>query len=69
MLICPSFLCFRSTSRKKSRLQEFLATSQLPSLTPEEVTEIDDAGKKVHYRQFVRAQPFQFIKVTLTARL
>jgi len=34
------------TSSKEDRMKEYLAVLDMPDLTPEEVTEIDVAGKK-----------------------
>ncbi|PVF98785.1 Aldo/keto reductase [Serendipita vermifera] len=42
-----------TTSSKRSRLQEMLATSEKPSLTPEQVETIDSAGAQLHFRGYV----------------
>ena len=41
------------TSSKKLRLENYLASAELPDLTPEDVKAIDDAGMKLHFRGYV----------------
>ncbi|KIJ35762.1 hypothetical protein M422DRAFT_261943 [Sphaerobolus stellatus SS14] len=41
-----------TTSSKESRLKEYLDALNVPQLTPEEVSAIDAAGSKLHFRKF-----------------
>ncbi|KAG8810144.1 hypothetical protein FRC17_003073 [Serendipita sp. 399] len=41
-----------TTSSKKERLLSFLEASELPALSEEDVTAIDDAGSKLHFRGY-----------------
>lgn len=41
-----------TTSGNVERLNNILAVQSLPDLTPEEVKQIDDVGKKYHYRYY-----------------
>ncbi|KAH8913898.1 Aldo/keto reductase [Atractiella rhizophila] len=43
-----------TTSSKKERIQEFMATFELPELTDEEERSIDEAAKNVHKRFYMR---------------
>lgn len=42
-----------TTSSKKSRLEEYLASAEFPDLDPADVKAIDDAGSKLHFRGFM----------------
>ncbi|KAH9935129.1 Aldo/keto reductase [Epithele typhae] len=43
-----------TTSSKVERIKEYLATETLPDLTSEEVAEIMEKGKTIHFRQFCK---------------
>jgi hypothetical protein len=55
------------TSHKPERLQEYLATGDLPDLTQDEVKEITEAGKKLHFRK-VRKVESRLCKACLNLR-
>ncbi|KAJ7273315.1 NADP-dependent oxidoreductase domain-containing protein [Mycena rebaudengoi] len=42
-----------TTSNKAERIREYLATSQVPDLTAEEIAAIDEAGGRLHKRVFM----------------
>ena len=44
-----------TTSTKVSRIQEYVATDDVPDLTDEEMEELKDAVGGVHFRSFVSA--------------
>jgi hypothetical protein len=52
---------FFSTTSKKERLEEYMAISQVPDLTAEEIGLIDGAGLKKPFRKFVRASVVYFL--------
>lgn len=41
-----------TTSTKKENLAKLVATEKLRDLTPDEVQEIEEVGKKIHFRGY-----------------
>ncbi|KDQ60964.1 hypothetical protein JAAARDRAFT_173380 [Jaapia argillacea MUCL 33604] len=54
------------TSSKEERMKQYLSVPSLPALTSEEIQAIDEAGKQVHKRIFVRSTIYfaHFLNVT-----
>jgi diketogulonate reductase-like aldo/keto reductase len=45
-----------SASGSPENIKQIALTQTLPDLTPEEVKEITEAGRKIHFRHYVRAR-------------
>jgi hypothetical protein len=45
---------FISTTSKVERIKQFQAVEYIPDLTPEEIQEIEQAGSRLHRRQYMR---------------